>query len=538
MEKLSRFNLKRITVITFSVIALLFIVFSCYMVAFKENDVYTARNIESYENVENYSLREIKDSSAPIGVRKEYRFKIGDMDIGESCLMFYVVHSFAEVRFDGELIYSLKAQENVGIGKSPSSNWVVVPLYDSDIGKEAVVTVTPVYKSVRDREISFKIGSRYAVFMHRLKTDLPQILISALCIIMGILIIVVQLCFIVKKRTSSFDMLYLGVFSLIVGIWRIADTRFSPIIFENTTAALGYITLSALFIMPIPLLLFVDERNNCKSCALLKVAALVNCVVASAVLLCQTAGIADLRETLPACHIMLILDILLMVVDSLLNIRMWKRDLNTNIFIILLIFGSISDLTYFYFRGTSSGLVFTTVAFVVYSIYIFTENILNINKKAYMDVKTKLYNKARWDEYIKEKIPESETIGVMMLDLNGLKHTNDTYGHKAGDKLIVKFSEILRNTFNSGEFLCRWGGDEFAVVVRNADLQKLEQYSLDLHKAVENYNASGERTPIYFACGYALSSEFPDISRNELLTKADARMYSDKQNWYDKHINV
>ncbi|MEE1239493.1 MAG: hypothetical protein UHO61_06175 [Acutalibacteraceae bacterium] len=358
MKQKSQFNLKSITVAAFSVVALLFVVFSCYMVSFKKSNVYSARNIASYEILENYTLREIEDSSAPIGIRKEYTWKIGDMDDNESCLMFYIVHSFAEVRFDGELIYSLTADNT--IGKSPCSNWIVVPLYDSDIGKTATVTVTPVYKSVRDREISFEIGSRYSVFMHRLTTDLPQILISALCIVMGILIIVVQLCFIANRRTSSGDMLYLGIFSLFVGIWRITDTRFSPIIFENSTVALGYITLSVLFIMPIPMLLFVDERNSYKPNATLKVTAFVNCVVAAAALVCQITCVADLRETLTACHIMLILDIAVLAIVSLYNIGKWKKQLNTNIFIILLILGSIADLIYFYSQKTSSGLLFTT----------------------------------------------------------------------------------------------------------------------------------------------------------------------------------
>ena len=536
MEKHSRFNFKRITVTAFSAVALLFIIFACYMVAFKDNDVYTARNIASYETVEKYSLREIEDSSAPIGIRKEYRFGIGEMNNGKGYLMFYIVHSFAEVRFDGELIYSLTADDT--IGKSPSSNWVVVPLYDSDMGKEAVVTVTPVYKSVENREISFKIGSRYPVFMHRLTADLPQIIISAICIIMGILIIVVQLCFIINRRTSSYDMLYLGIFSLLVGIWRITDTLFLPIIFENSTAALGYITLSVLFIMPIPLMLFVDERNSDKPNVLLKIAEIVNCFVATAALLCQIIGILDLCEALPVCHIMLILDIAVLFLSSLHNICKRKKDFNANIFIALLVLGSITDLMCFYFKGTSSVLVFTTVAFVIYTLYLFTEGILNINKKAYVDVKTQLYNKARWDEYINKKIPESETIGVMMLDLNGLKHTNDTYGHKAGDRLIVKFSEILRDTFNSDSFLSRWGGDEFAVIIRNADLEKVEKYKCNLYKAVEEYNSSRTKSEIHFACGYVLSSEFPNIPRSELLTKADARMYSDKQAWYDKYADA
>ena len=532
MEKQSQLNLKKITVAAFSVVVLLFIVFACYMVAFKENDVYSARNIASYETIENYSEREIEDSSAPIGIRKEYSWKIGDMDDNESCLMFYIVHSLAEVRFDGELIYSLTADNTVG--ESPSSNWVVIPLYDSDIGKTATVTVTPVYKSIQNREVVFKIGSRYAVFMQRLKTDLPQIIFSSLCIVMGILLIIVQLCFIANKRTSSFDMLYLGIFSLLVGIWRITDTRFSPIMFENYTAALGYITLSALFIMPIPLLLFIDERHTGKVRVLPRLAAIVSSVAALGCLICQVMGIADLRETLTVCHIMLVADMALLVIVALFAPRNEAKQRDTVVFISLIVLGCIFDFAYFYIKDTSSGIMFTTVAFLIYTFHMFAENILDINKKAYVDVKTKLYNKVRWDDYINNKIPEGEPIGVMMLDLNGLKHINDTYGHKAGDRVIVKFSEILRKTFGKGEFVCRWGGDEFAVIVRNADREKLEGYNRALHKAAEDYNSAGAKPKIYFACGYVLSAEYPDVSRSELLTKADARMYSDKQAWYDK----
>lgn len=537
MKQKSRSYFKGITVAAYAITALLFVVFAVYMASSKDNEVYSARHIGTYQTVENYTVQEIKDESAPAGVRKEYSWKIGDIDNNESCLMFYIVHSFAEVRFDGELIYSLTA-DNTVIGETPSSNWVVVPLYNSDIGKTATVTVTPVYKSVQNRKIEFKIGSRYAVFMQRLKTDLPQIILSSLCIIMGILLIVVQLCFIANKRTSSFDMLYLGIFSLLVGIWRITDTRFSPIMFENYTAALGYITLSALFIMPIPLLLFIDERHTGKLSVLPRLAAFASSVAVLGCLICQVMGIADLRETLNVCHIMLVADMVSLITAALFTSRNEAKRRDTVVFINLIVLGCICDFAYFYIKDTSSGIMFTTVAFLIYTFYMFAENILEINKKAYVDVKTKLYNKARWEDYINNKIPESEPIGVMMLDLNGLKHINDTYGHKAGDRVIVKFSEILRKTFGKGEFVCRWGGDEFAVIVRNADREKLEGYNSTLHKAAEDYNSAGAKPKIYFACGYVLSAEYPDVPRSELLTKADARMYSDKQAWYDKRAYV
>ena len=536
MRQKSHFNLKRIAVTAYVATAVSFIAFALYMFVFKDNNVYSARDIASYKTVENYSEEEVEDASAPIGIRKKYSWQIVDIDNNESCLIFYIVHSYAEVRFDDELIYSITASENTRTGNSPSSNWVVVPLYPSDVGRKVTVTVTPVYKGVKNREIVFQIGSRYAVFMHRLKADLPQIILSALCIVMGVLLVIVQMCFVANKRTSSYDMLYLGVFSLTMGIWRITDTRFSSIMFENHAAALGYITLLALFVMAVPLLLFMDERHTGKFRVLLRSAALVNCAGAMISLVCQAACVAELRQTLPVCHIMLIIDVAALLIVSVFDSVKGVKEKHTWIFNILIALGVLADIIYYYRKATSSGILFTTIAFLIYTVYLFAENILDIINKVYYDVNTKLYNKAHWEEFIKNKIPDSEPIGVMMLDLNRLKYTNDTFGHEMGDKMIVKFSEIMRKTFASHEFLCRWGGDEFVVVVRNANLEKMENYDKAIHAAVENYNKSGAKPEIYFACGYALSTEFSDISRDELLTKADKRMYSDKQQWYNEHI--
>lgn len=80
MKQKSQFNLKSITLAAYFATTLLFVAFTVYMTAFKNNTVYSDRNIASYETVNNYTEQEIKDESAPIGVRKEYRFEIGNMD--------------------------------------------------------------------------------------------------------------------------------------------------------------------------------------------------------------------------------------------------------------------------------------------------------------------------------------------------------------------------------------------------------------------------------------------------------------------------
>ena len=531
-----KFNLHSVVDIAYAVVAFLFFAFIVYMFCFESNEVYRARGESAYRTVENYSEKKIDDPTAPIGVRKEYKWTLGEIENNENSLIFYTVHTYAEVRFDNELMYSLTPGKNNRIGGSPSSNWVVIPVYPSDSGRVVTVTLTPAYRSVLNRDITFQIGSRYSVFMNQLKADLPQIALSLLCILMGFVLIIMQLYHIVRRITGSWDLLYLGHFSLLMGIWRIADTRFSSVMFGNNTMAIGYVTLAALFMIPIPLLLFADNQHTSKRLVLLRPAALVTCAVSFGALICQVFGVAELREMLTVCHVMLIINIAVLILSSFMHIGKSMKDRNTLLFIILLVIGSVSDILNFYRKGSSAGMMLTLIAFLIFAFYRFTEDLLSINRKAYMDANTKLFNKTRWDEFLEYDIPDDEPIGIMMLDLNRLKHTNDTMGHRIGDKMIANFAKILRNSFDSREFLCRWGGDEFTVIIRNANHEKLEHYDSVIHAAVDAYNQSGEQPEISFACGYVLSTDFPGLSRKKLLAKADRCMYLDKQKWYEQHL--
>lgn len=59
----------------------------------------------------------------------------------------------------------------------------------------------------------------------------------------------------------------------------------------------------------------------------------------------------------------------------------------------------------------------------------------------------------------------------------------------------------------------------------------------EIREAVNAYNDSGEIPALYYAAGYVLSTEFPGLSPQKLLEKADERMYIEKQNWYKNFIN-
>lgn len=521
----------------YAVVSVLFIIFFVYMGLFENISVQSTRDTGACRVVEHTSSEEIEDPSAPIGIRKEYRWTLHDIDTNDTSLNFYLVHHYAEVYFDGELVYRLMPREDNLIGKSISSNWVTIPVYPSDNGKEVRVLVTPVYESVRDREIEFQVAPFHSLYLTQLKKCLPQLALSMICFVLGLIVMLVELVLIWRRRTQRWDIFYLGNFIMILGVWKITDTRFSPFIFEGNPLLLGYLTIGALFLACIPLALYLHGHSPESRPALMPVVSLIASGTALIALFCQIFGIADFRQTLPLAHIVIILAILSLFVTMLIQ-KVRGRAAQSKAswgLVLLLVCGALADVFMFYISGSSSGLIFTLLAILLYTLALFVLNLMDINKRAYTDILTGLFNKSRWDVLMNDPILISEPICMMMLDLNGLKHTNDTLGHEAGDKMIFNFANVLRNTIPPTSTICRWGGDEFTVMLTHADRETAEKYMRDIRSAVDAYNASGETPALYYAAGYALSTEFPGLSHKELLEKADERMYLDKQQWYALH---
>ena len=531
-------NLHKVIVISYSVIAFLFITFFLYMYLFENSSVYNARETGTYQIVDNYTETKIPDPIAPIGTRREFRWSLDSFEGNDATLFFYLVHSYAEVYFDDELMYSIMPNKSGKIGKSVSSNWIMVPLYPKDVGREVRIIVTPVYESVSDRKIEFEIGSFFEIYRRLLAEDFYQLILSVLCLGLGFFSMVVWIILVILHKVQGFQIFYLGNFSVLLGLWKITDTRFSPLLFERNPMALGYITIGALFLGVIPFSLYMKEKFDDYKTNYILISSLISTIVASIVLFCQVFGVLDFRESLPLGHMTIIFTSCMIAVTAL------KRKLNyattytskTWKYIILFSSGAIADLVIMYVNCSSSGLIFTILAFIIYLISLFFENIQKINQKAYTDARTGLFNRRRWEELMNDSVMVPLPIGMVMLDLNGLKGINDTMGHKFGDKLIYNFANILRNNIPDTDILCRWGGDEFTVMITNTNEVYIKNLLSDIAAAVERYNSSGKKPAIYYAAGYALSSEFPQLSRRELLEKADERMYENKQQWYDdKH---
>ena len=154
-----------------------------------------------------------------------------------------------------------------------------------------------------------------------------------------------------------------------------------------------------------------------------------------------------------------------------------------------------------------------------------------LEQKAYIDLHTGLPNKSRCEELLDNMEFIKEPMACMMFDLNNLKRVNDSMGHSVGDQLIFNFSRLLRGAVPAKDFVGRYGGDEFIVVLYQAERASVDRVLGKLKRDVDKFNqdVSGDKTEISYAYGWALSSDYVHCTLRTLFDRADKYMYINKQ---------
>ena len=126
------------------------------------------------------------------------------------------------------------------------------------------------------------------------------------------------------------------------------------------------------------------------------------------------------------------------------------------------------------------------------------------------------------------KLPDDLT--VFLIDIDGLKRTNDTLGHDAGDELIRGSAECIEKTFKDYGCVYRIGGDEF-VVFAQMDRAQAETLIPKLNERAAAWKGKEVKT-ISLSSGFAIASEFPGLSCEQLANEADEEMYKAKSEYY------
>ena len=157
----------------------------------------------------------------------------------------------------------------------------------------------------------------------------------------------------------------------------------------------------------------------------------------------------------------------------------------------------------------------------------------HLDKLAYYDVVTDLPNRHFFHDHLERTVENAITtkrkMALLFLDLDNFKIVNDTLGHKTGDLLLQQSSARLSNVLRQNDYICRIGGDEFAIIIEK--ISNIDDISIVAEKCIEALSNPFVFDGNNFYIGVSIGiSVCPDdsITANELLVNADMAMYDAK----------
>jgi len=178
------------------------------------------------------------------------------------------------------------------------------------------------------------------------------------------------------------------------------------------------------------------------------------------------------------------------------------------------------------FYGTS--LNWSGMALSVLIIYF---NIQNENLNT--DYLTNVYNRRQFDQYVIGKIQsssESRSFSVILIDLDQFKSINDTYGHATGDEVLQTAAALLRQCLRKNDFIARYGGDEFCVVLDIDNKKELEEIVGRINLFFERFNRNYKKSyEINLSMGYDVYDTRLNQDYETFLKHVDKRMYEAKK---------
>lgn len=154
----------------------------------------------------------------------------------------------------------------------------------------------------------------------------------------------------------------------------------------------------------------------------------------------------------------------------------------------------------------------------------------SLNHQATHDELTGLCNRKFGNETISRlnKSASEYPTSILFLDLDGFKAVNDTCGHAIGDEILVAISLRLKAILDKSTVLIRWGGDEFVIVLPEADQRRAISVAQDV-AGLFRQPVSTSQGVHKLGCSIGLATSRPDTSLEEILHEADVRMYENKK---------
>lgn len=158
----------------------------------------------------------------------------------------------------------------------------------------------------------------------------------------------------------------------------------------------------------------------------------------------------------------------------------------------------------------------------------------DLSKLATFDSLTGLFNRRSLDELLRDEIiraiQNDSSVGVIMADIDHFKQINDTHGHQAGDLMLQAGAGIFRQFVRTADSVCRYGGEEFVIIMPGASLDVLARCAEKIRVGFAAYRLNYQGASICATISLGAAS-FPQHGKNgtEVLGRADQALYQAKR---------
>jgi len=155
-------------------------------------------------------------------------------------------------------------------------------------------------------------------------------------------------------------------------------------------------------------------------------------------------------------------------------------------------------------------------------------------KKAMHDALTGLPNREAYQERVEQEIHRIERYGgslsLIVCDIDLFKRINDSYGHLAGDKVLKIISKSLQRNLRDSDFIARFGGEEFVVLMPETSTKEAKLVAEKLRKKVESSPFNFKKEPVQITVSFGISEFAKGETIEEVFSRADKALYKAKDN--------
>ena len=471
---------------------------------------------------------------------------------------FHGRYKSLSAKLDGKTVYTSEIPSFLGLKTYAGRNSCFIPV-DPSYSEKKICLEISLQDNLYGASFQSLCLSTLATYISgQMKKCIPSYVLSLLLFICSLFSLNAFLfSYLYQRKRAALDF-YIAIetflVSLSIVVWIVTNYDVLGMIVGNMALVgiLNYLSFTCMPIFFTSFLYTINPKDN-KLLNILKKLAELNLAVQFLLFILQ---IFDFTQMLILTHIIDIIGVVMTIIvvfdfASLKKFKVFSIEQKFMCFgsAIFALFVVIS-LILFIFKTDLNYMLLITIGFLLLFAMHMVTSLLKLNtslkehaklleseRNSYRDQLTSLGNRRLYYRKVAklEAMGFEDDVNIIMIDVNGLKVTNDTLGHDAGDELLVGTAVCMTEAFPDAELLCRLGGDEFCIILQKKPAVLEKRMNRFLAYA-ENWNGSLIKS-ISMSYGIANRKKYPGFTVSELLKAADEEMYEYKTNYY-KHKNM